>query len=84
MDQRSNCSWRSTASSQAVVGAKSSSQATEALPVLVEITPQLADPSLRETELRAHVLCAFAGHEVFHKAAIAFAACLQPSRESRA
>src|SRR5690348_7219760 len=63
---------------------RGSNQATEAIPVLVEVTPQLADPSLGEAELRAHVRGALAGHEIFSKAAISFGTRAEPGREIEA
>src|SRR6185369_16346541 len=56
----------------------------EAVPVLLEVTAQLADPGGAESVLVGHVESALAQHEILDDAAVALAAAAQPSREVQA
>src|SRR6476660_2249001 len=56
----------------------------EAVPVLLEVTPQLADPGGAESVLVGHVESARAQHEILDDAAIPLTAAAQPGREVQA
>src|SRR5262249_29876238 len=59
-------------------------KAAEALPVLVKVTAQLADPGGAEAELRAHVQGAFPSHQVLGQAAVSLRTRPEPRREVEA